>query len=165
VPTEAKTNIRPVGRFTNENWSRLARPCMKCASVLDAITITGEVQRMTVQILDGPHKWKRVVVAREQFEAWLRLDKRIENASVPIQVSCRMRLAGAESRTTNRYHRTASAADRIQLFAASILLQVRMVGKSLGARERLSASFTALRAASFAFLWRWCVPPPFNASS
>lgn len=30
-----------------------------------------EVHRMAIQILDGPHKWKRLVVEREQFEAWL----------------------------------------------------------------------------------------------
>lgn len=31
-----------------------------------------EVQKMTVQILDGPLKGRRVVVTREQFEEWLK---------------------------------------------------------------------------------------------
>jgi hypothetical protein len=30
-----------------------------------------EVQRMTIQILDGPLKGRRMAVTREQFESWL----------------------------------------------------------------------------------------------
>jgi len=33
------------------------------------------VEKMRVQLLDGPAKWRSVQVTREQFEAWLANDK------------------------------------------------------------------------------------------
>jgi hypothetical protein len=50
-----------------------------------------EVQRMTVQILDGPHKWKSVVVVREQFEAWLEM-KPVQGATDRLREYLKMLL-------------------------------------------------------------------------